>query len=846
MTNAFTKAQFMAAPSGAVGPVPIGAVKAGTGVAISADGTISLTGGGGTVSDIVATNGLQGGGQGPQVFLGLLPPTSTTIGGVRTVDGSGVSIDSDGVIRAVNSVQVTGGLGIVVTAFGGGSFNVALRPSGSASNQLGGVYVPTASFSGLSLASDGQLKLSPPVASGIGGVKAGVGCTIAADGTISATGSGGTIVGVLPGVGLVGGGTSGTVTLSAAIASAGSLGSIKVGTNLSVDPDGTLNALGGTLQSVTTAGATTNKLLTFNSDPAGTVKTTLDYQGLTGLVNNVPTIGFETASGRLRIFSQTGPGTLVLSMGANGIDGVVTTPASGQRLFLTGDAGVTLSTGATEQCVISTIGVNIPNRLTASGFSYPTADGIAGQVLTTNGSKNLTFTSVLPASGGTMTGNITFASSQTFPAATLLTTGVVKPDGTSISVDSAGTISAVTTVGSLQQVTSVGATTNNSIAVLLNSAAVGLSVANTASTSLLQLSPDKLTIDNGSGDPGINIVGFGTPSATVTGGGFISVGLGGGAAYVEKIRLNGTTGAATVGQIIAGGITYPTTDGAAGQVLTTNGSGVVTFQNAGASNALLLTGGTMTGNIVFAGTQTFPTATTLALGVVRPDGTTITINGSGVISAAGGAASLPLTGGTMTGNIVFAGTQTFAGTLPLTGGTMTGDIVFSGTQTFAGTLPLSGGTMTGAITFAAGQTFPGTISATLLDVTGDIVYASAANTPASLPIGTAGSILAVNGGLPAWRTATQLGLLTTASAATTYAPLNSPTLTGAVVINSGGSAGSNALTVSGGSLVLSTSFTPATSGDPGSTGEITWDGGYLYICTAPNTWGRIAIDTTPF
>jgi hypothetical protein len=254
----------------------------------------------------------------------------------------------------------------------------------------------------------------------------------------------------------------------------------------------------------------------------------------------------------------------------------------------------------------------------------------------------------------------------------------------------------------------------------------------------------------------------------------------------------------------------------------------------------------MTGNIVFAGTQTFPTATTLALGVVRPDGTTITINGSGVISAAGGAASLPLTGGTMTGNIVFAGTQTFAGTLPLTGGTMTGDIVFSGTQTFAGTLPLSGGTMTGAITFAAGQTFPGTISATLLDVTGDIVYASAANTPASLPIGTAGSILAVNGGLPAWRTATQLGLLTTASAATTYAPLNSPTLTGAVVINSGGSAGSNALTVSGGSLVLSTSFTPATSGDPGSTGEITWDGGYLYICTAPNTWGRIAIDTTPF
>jgi hypothetical protein len=223
----------------------------------------------------------------------------------------------------------------------------------------------------------------------------------------------------------------------------------------------------------------------------------------------------------------------------------------------------------------------------------------------------------------------------------------------------------------------------------------------------------------------------------------------------------------------------------------------------------------MTGNITFTGTQTFP-------------------------------GTLPLAGGTMTGDIVFNAGQTFAGTLPLAGGTMTGAITFAAGQTFTGTLPLAGGTMTGAITFAAGQTFPGTISATLLDVTGDIVFASAANTPASLPIGTAGSILAVNAGLPAWRTAAQLGLLTSAAASTTYAPLNSPTFTGPVTVNAGGSGGSNALIVSGGSLILSTTFTPGTSGDTGSTGEISWDANYLYICTAPNTWGRIAIDSTPF
>jgi hypothetical protein len=236
----------------------------------------------------------------------------------------------------------------------------------------------------------------------------------------------------------------------------------------------------------------------------------------------------------------------------------------------------------------------------------------------------------------------------------------------------------------------------------------------------------------------------------------------------------------------------------------------------------------MTGNITFNGTQTFPgvlvngsiggsgaitvggtpsnpiisanTATSSALGVVQPDGTTITINGSGVISAASGGASLPLAGGTMTGNIVFA----------------------------------------------AGQTFPGTLSSTLLDVTGDIVFASAPNTPASLPIGAAGSILAVNGGTPAWRTSTQLDLLTSAAASTTYAPLNSPTFTGPVTVNAGGGAGANALVVSGGNLVLATSFTPASSSDTGSTGELAWDANYLYFCYAPNSWGRVAVDLTPF
>jgi hypothetical protein len=830
MTNAFTKAQFMAPPStGAVGPVPIGAVKAGTGVAISADGTISLTGGGGTVSDIVATNGIQGGGQGPQVFLGLLPPSSTTIGGVRTISGSGVSIDSSGVIRAINNVTIASGTGIAVTDFGGGSFSVALRIAGSASNQLGGVYVPTTQTSGLSLGADGELKLSAPFAGGIGGVKAGSGCTIAPDGTLNATGTGGTISGVLPGVGLVGGGTSGTVTLSLVPAAAGQLGGIKVGTGLTVAPDGTLNANGGTLQTVTDAGAITNKLLTFNSDPIGTVLTTLGYQGLTGIANGNPTIGFETASGRLRIYSQTSPGTLVLSMGAGGIDGTISTTASGQRLLLTGTTGVGLFLGLDEKLTISPTGVVIANQLTAAGFTYPTTDGAAGTVLTTNGSKVLSFSSVLPLTGGTMSGNIVFAGTQTFPPPVgflPLTGGVITgtlgvEGATFINSNTAGEFGLPATAGAAgEQLTSNGDGT----------------------TSWAPASAGSLPLTGGTMTGDIVFSGTQTFQNTLS-----------------------TAGGTMTGDIVfAGTQTFPAPTG-----------------------VLNLSGGTMTGDIVFAATQDFPIATTSALGVVQPDGTTITITAGGVISAVGGSGTVTSVTGTAPVQVATGTTtpvisvsaasttatgivQLFDGVgststttaatpnsvrqaydlaalqLPLSGGTMTGNITFTGTQTFPGVLPLAGGTMTGNITFNAGQAFPGTIPATLLDVTGDIVYASAANTPASLPIGATGNILGVVGGLPAWRTPAAAGLLTTTVAASTYAPINSPTLTGPVIVNAGGGAGSNAFTISGGSIVLSTSFTPSTSGDTGSTGEISWDANYLYVCTAPNTWGRIAIDSTPF
>ena len=49
-----------------------------------------------------------------------------------------------------------------------------------------------------------------------------------------------------------------------------------------------------------------------------------------------------------------------------------------------------------------------------------------------------------------------------------------------------------------------------------------------------------------------------------------------------------------------------------------------------------------------------------------------------------------------------------------------------------------------------------------------------------------------------------------------------------------------ALDVNGNTFRLRTNRTPATSSASGNAGDICWDASYLYICTATNTWRRIA------
>jgi hypothetical protein len=48
-------------------------------------------------------------------------------------------------------------------------------------------------------------------------------------------------------------------------------------------------------------------------------------------------------------------------------------------------------------------------------------------------------------------------------------------------------------------------------------------------------------------------------------------------------------------------------------------------------------------------------------------------------------------------------------------------------------------------------------------------------------------------------------------------------------------------TISGTTLIIAESTTPASASAAGVTGTVAWDASYIYTCVATNTWKRVAI-----
>jgi hypothetical protein len=229
------------------------------------------------------------------------------------------------------------------------------------------------------------------------------------------------------------------------------------------------------------------------------------------------------------------------------------------------------------------------------------------------------------------------------------------------------------------------------------------------------------------------------------------------------------------------------------------------------------------------------------------------------------ASAVAITGGTAD-NVVIGGTTAAAGTFTTLnatgGGSLTGTWSDLGTVT---TIDINGGTIDGVVigssaaaaatvtTLSAGgaAVYPGVITA--IGAAGEVV---AGNTTGSLAtFSNAGAAAISLHGAAANSATVYFG--TTGAGGNTVGRLAYDFSVGAMAfytanterarIDSSGNlligttvAGASKLVVADDSIQINTAKTPASAAATGTTGEFAWDASYFYICTATNTWRRVA------
>lgn len=200
-------------------------------------------------------------------------------------------------------------------------------------------------------------------------------------------------------------------------------------------------------------------------------------------------------------------------------------------------------------------------------------------------------------------------------------------------------------------------------------------------------------------------------------------------------------------------------------------------------------------------------------------------------------------GASTTTGITVAGTATFNGAIDANS---TADI--SGNTTIGGTLGV-----TGAVTMSAGATING--SGLAVNGSGGILVTDAAGiTSSGGPV--SGTALSTSGGLLVSGTSL-LGEIDSAGPADIADTLTLSKATGTgLQVDASVNIDKN-LTVAD-TIKVATTFAantsavnisvpkPSSSSSGGDPGNIAFDSNYIYVCVGLNSWGRVAIDTTPF
>ena len=202
-----------------------------------------------------------------------------------------------------------------------------------------------------------------------------------------------------------------------------------------------------------------------------------------------------------------------------------------------------------------------------------------------------------------------------------------------------------------------------------------------------------------------------------------------------------------------------------------------------------------------------------------------TINGSGLaVNGSGGILVTDVAGITSAGGPVSGTALSTSGGLFVSGTSILGEIDSAGPADIADTLTLSLASGTG-LQVDADANIDGNLTIAL----GSALYTDEIRTTSPV---------------------SNLSFYTGGFLRGSFTALGTLTLSGGLNVQNGGALMNQGLTVNNlaqfNDDVLLGGSVPSSSTDTGVVGQIAVDATYIYVCVGTNSWGRVAIDTTPF